>query len=304
LENVHELKKQTLIKFLIYISLFFVSSIVFGQDSKEDAWKKEKSVIEYKKKKNYKGPKNWNGSSPRSIDGEDVYFDENSTNGSSGSGVSQYSPSQIEQDREKRYGKVESKKGSDLIEDPTVTPPEPIEFPEFESPDLPDIDAPDVPDIDWPVFPKQIWQILLFLIIAFVVVFALYKILKNQKPSAVKTVVDVENEWNPEVVTKSELELKLEESLLKEDYRSCIRIYFTFILKELIKKNWIKWRKEKTNWDYAREMYPQKSSIQFNECVRIYDLVWYGEYTINKDVYELLQPALENYYKSLNPTDD
>lgn len=291
-------------RILLYISFIFLSWSAIGQQSKEQAWKKEKSVIEYKKKKNYKGPKEWNGSSPRRINDDEFYEDYEPSQNTHKSGASQYSPNQIKKDREKRYGKLDSKKEGTLQEDPAIQPPEPIEFPEIESPDLPDIDAPDAPDIDWPVFPKYVWQILLILIIAFVVVFALYKILKNQKPSDIQTVVDVENEWNPEVVTKSELELKLEQSLQKEDYRACIRIYFTFILKELIKKNWILWRKEKTNWDYAREMYKHPNAVLFNECVRIYDLVWYGEYTINKEVYEMLQPTLERYYQSLNPTDD
>ena len=45
----------------------------------------------------------------------------------------------------------------------------------------------------------------------------------------------------------------------------------------------------------------RKEAFGFMECVRIYDLVWYGDYSINKEVYELLAPNLEEYYKMLAP---
>ena len=66
----------------------------------------------------------------------------------------------------------------------------------------------------------------------------------------------------------------------------------------------INWKKQKTNHHYIIEMSKQESALQFNECVRIYDLVWYGEYNIDNDIYELLKPSLEDYYKSLNPVNE
>ena len=44
-----------------------------------------------------------------------------------------------------------------------------------------------------------------------------------------------------------------------------------------------------------------KGYDNFGECVRIYDLVWYGDYEITRRDYEQLKPTLENYYQSLNP---
>lgn len=116
--------------------------------------------------------------------------------------------------------------------------------------------------------------------------------------------MDVENDWNPEVISKTELELRLEEAVEREDYRECVRIYFTFILKELIRKGWINWKKEKTNYHYVLEMHKRENAAHFNECVRIYDLVWYGDYNIDQDIFGLLQPSFENYYKSLDPVNE
>jgi hypothetical protein len=116
--------------------------------------------------------------------------------------------------------------------------------------------------------------------------------------------IDVENDWNPEVISKTELELRLEAAIADEDYRECVRIYFTFILKELIRKGWIRWKKEKTNHHYVLEMRGRPEFQGFTQSVRIYDLVWYGEYNIDEDIYGLLRPELEAYYKSMDPVEE
>lgn len=288
------------------ISLLLVFFQVSGQsadkDAKQQTWKAEKEYLRYERQKNYEGPDDWYGGSPSSIkeSDEDVYSGSNN-NGSQGI---QYNPQRIQQDREKQYGPYEQGGGKgDLELDPKVQRPDPIEFPEFDPPDAPDIDL-DLPDIDAPNIPMGFWKIVLFLIIAAFVVFLLYYWLKNRMPSEKSVVQDVENDWNPEIVTKSELELRLEEALSREDYREGIRIYFTFILKELIRKNWIHWKKDKTNHHYLMEMAAKPKVDRFRECVRIYDLVWYGEYEINKEVFEMLQPTLLNYYRSLEAAND
>ena len=73
-----------------------------------------------------------------------------------------------------------------------------------------------------------------------------------------------------------------------------------FILKELIAKDFIKWKPDKTNFDYLMEVRKSNGYDSFEECVRIYDLVWYGDYEISLNEYNRLKPALENYYQSLN----
>ena len=118
-----------------------------------------------------------------------------------------------------------------------------------------------------------------------------------------------ESEWNPDLITKSELELRLEEAMLRGDYRACIRIYFTFILKEMIRLKRIKWKKDLTNFDYLLQVQSNKKIERtdfesFSESIRIYDLVWYGEYDIKNEEYSELSPILANYYKHLNSKND
>ena len=266
---------------------------MFGQ--KEKVWKSEKDLLEYRKQPKYKGPEDWYGVTPSSFNEDDYVSNENSSSIT----PLNYNPQQLKQDRSNRKNKLGKGSGNSTQLDPRVERPDPIEFPDLNPPD---IDGPDIDFLDWDWnFDswEGIWKFLLLIIVLVGVFFLVYFLLKNRKPSNPSVIVDVEDKWNPEIVTKTELELRLEEAIQREDFRECIRIYFTFILKELIKKSWIQWKKEKTNHHYVMEMSKHPNAIEFNECVRIYDIVWYGDYKIDKENYELLVPILEIYYKKI-----
>ena len=290
----------------------FLNAFCFGQEEKSATWEKEKEYLKYHRAKKYDGPTEWHGSNAPDIKDEEItYSGGGYSAGSYGSGGSgnrkrgiQYSPQQIKKDRQKRYQGLERGGGKgDVQFDPEIERPDPIEIPDI---DAPDIDLPDInlPDINAPSIPFTIWKILGFTLLFALVMIIAYLIIRNRKPANRKVIMDVENNWNPEVISKTELDLKLEAAMEGGDYRECVRIYFTFILKELIRKNWIVWKKEKTNHHYVMEMGKQTNARSFMECVRIYDLVWYGDYNIDQEIFELLRPTLENYYQSLEPVNE
>lgn len=271
-ESVQEHKKQMLIlnNIIIYIVFLLSCFHATAQSDLVQKWEQERQGYVYEKSGKYKGPQNWHSSSPKRI--------------SSGT--------------ESNYGKGSGKRGKEsstsggLRQDPRVQRPGKTERRASRAPKL---KSPNV-NVN---LNSSLWKYLLILIIGIAVVFILYLIIKNRKPADEKIVVEIEDAWNPEIITKSELQLRLEEALSKENYRECVRIYFTFILKELVRKSWIFWKKEKTNFDYILEMRSRANSVEFEECVRIYDLIWYGEYNINRDEYQLLLPLLANYHKKL-----
>lgn len=301
-ESEAEAKKRMpiLIKQIIHIALFLVPLFAFTQQEKVETWEQEKDYLEYKKGDKYKGPDDWYGSYPASMQDDEISTTYGGGSYTPPSGI-QYSPQQIQRDREDRYQGYDRGGGTGTVPfDPEVQAPEPPEIPDVEAPD---IDLPDI-DMDTPSISPTVWKFLLFLIIFIVLFIVAYLIIKNRQPSNKKVIVEVENDWNPAVISKTELELKLEDAMSREDYRECIRIYFTFILKELIRKSWIKWKKEKTNYHYVLEMHKQPGAMKFNECVRIYDLIWYGEYHIDQEIFEMLKPTLEEYYQSLDPVNE
>lgn len=277
--------------FLLHIVLF-CSILGFSQENKkeETVWKQERKSIQYKKGEKYKGPSDWYTSEPGSIDEKIEDEQPNEYQGLD------YQPEQIQRDRniEKDGFDRGGGEGTESY-DPDVLSPD------FETPE---IDSTTEPDSGKSIFSDRFWKTIGILILFVLVIFIIYQIIKNSKsnPKAVN-VASIDRDWNPTVITKTELELLLEKAIEEEDYRECVRIYFNFILKELIKKGWIKWKKEKTNYNYILEMKSHPNSFQFEECVRIYDFVWYGEYQLTKAHFEEIQPVLFDYYKLIEKDD-
>lgn len=287
-------------RILLVVISVFVSSLVFSQkDELDKYYQSQKVENHYVKSKKYKGPKNWQSSYPPNLSSS--YY-ENENVESIDPMDSELSEDELQRNREKKYG-AEYGEGVVKKPNPDILPPNPVELPDIELPDidLPDIDLPNV-DFDFPTIGTwEFWKYVLLFIVIAVLLFLLYLMLKRINPSDSKVRLDVEDEWNPTVITKSELELKLESAILGSNYRECVRIHFMFILKELIAKKHIDWKPEKTNYDYLLEVRKSKGYDDFAECVRIYDLIWYGDYEISRQNYDGVRPTLESYYQSLNP---
>lgn len=289
-------------KVLLY-SIFFFSFSLIAQENKSDYWKKQRDLLRYEKSDKYKGPEDWNGTYPA-----DMPRDENGNpivNGQGRNGQNlQYNPQQLKQDRERRFQKYERGGKGKLKRDPKIESPEAPELPDW---DAPDVDLPDANlDLDPPTIPETVWRILLYLIIFAAVITVIYLILKNRSGKNERiNPSDISDDWNPELISKSELEIRLEAATLSGDYRECVRIWFTFILKELIQSNSITWRKEKTNFHYLNELAKQPDLYQrFSLAVHIYDLVWYGDYQISEKDYLTLLPTLEACYQKAKSTND
>jgi len=85
------------------------------------------------------------------------------------------------------------------------------------------------------------------------------------------------------------------QALLAGDYRSAIRMQFIKVLQLLQEKNHIKWKPEKTNRDYLRELSGKTEKNNFRKLSGIYELVWYGNTKIEKESFEQLNPSFEKF---------
>ncbi len=131
-------------------------------------------------------------------------------------------------------------------------------------------------------------------------IFILYLIFSSVKPGE-KTIsfTALDEDLNPETISKTELEMRLEEAEANGDYKECVRIYFLFAMKELLYRKLIYWKKEKTNMHYIIEMQGKPGVLDFEKIVGKYDIVWYGDYEIDRNAYQAIQPELLSSFKQL-----
>ena len=145
------------------------------------------------------------------------------------------------------------------------------------------------------------FQYILFGLLTVMLAFLIYQLfMKTSFNNKGAKVIDHLEEVAPTQIPKSELELLLEKALANDDFRGAIRLYFIFILKDLSEKEWIWWEKKKTNFSYLMEMRSRPQYDSFNEAVSIYELVWYGNYSVGKEDFNSLEPLFKNLLNSLN----
>lgn len=278
------LKKRKL-RIRIYIAVVFSLALIKikAQNSSdlEKKWNKTQREIEFGEDPNKKEPRDWWSNAPHYVSQDEIVSDEEEV-------ASKDFEEQIKKSR-KGSGKNSKKemKKTEMAEPPEFDPPE------INEPDI-DIDAPDPTKIS-----QSTWKTILILFLFAAVITGLYFWLKKQNSNP-KFIQEFDDDWNPEIVTKSELDVRLETALMNENFRECIRIYFTLILQLLIAQELIKWKREKTNHEYLFEMNSGSIKKSFSDCIRIFDLVWYGEYELDKNRFENIQMRFQSLLNDLN----
>ncbi len=144
------------------------------------------------------------------------------------------------------------------------------------------------------------FKILFIVLVIGVVALLLYNVLgagdlfaprsrKIQRTSSGYSIEDIEDN-----IHESDLERFIREALSDKDYALAIRGYYLAIIKELSLSKKIKWKRDKTNKDYLREMRQSNLFQLFREVTRVFEKVWYGEGELGEEEYLTLKPKFEN----------
>lgn len=157
-------------------------------------------------------------------------------------------------------------------------------------------------------FPEALGRLLLYMGVGFMILCALaliYYIVKNTTLSSGNA--EVTNQLQPQKqlqhiernLNKSDLEKALDAALAANDYRTAIRIYYLMVIKELSNKQWIKWKQDKTNGEYLREMLVRDEYQTFMQITVNFEKVWYGDVTIDEDRFSSMRPTFDHFIQQI-----
>lgn len=79
------------------------------------------------------------------------------------------------------------------------------------------------------------------------------------------------------------------------DFNLAVRLYYLAALKELSLKKHIKWKVDKTNGEYLREMRSQPAFDEFRSLTRIFEQSWYGNRPLDADFFAELEPRFDRF---------
>jgi len=154
----------------------------------------------------------------------------------------------------------------------------------------------------WSGFFKFLFIVMIVIILAFIIAnmvgaegWALAPSNKKIKQQAAVpiTLANIE-----ERIHESDLDRFIREALEKENYPMAVRLYYLAIIKELSLKKWIKWKKDKTNRDYIRELSTTDWYPNFRNVTTLFEKVWYGKQELGgMDFRSSVQPLFQSLLK-------
>lgn len=145
------------------------------------------------------------------------------------------------------------------------------------------------------LFAQIFGSIIGYLILAALIIGLVWILAKNVRLPKRKVKVAPEDvlHYDPEqdiqVIDYSGL---LEEAIANRNYRLAIRYLYIMTLQKLQNAELIQWHKEKTNRDYYYEL-PNDYQPAFNDILRIYEYVWYGEFDASESLFGKMRGQIE-----------
>jgi hypothetical protein len=92
----------------------------------------------------------------------------------------------------------------------------------------------------------------------------------------------------------------LKEAIENKQYKLAIRIYYLIVLQELNQRNIIQWHKDKTNYQYIRELANHPLSGHFRHLTTVFERIWFGEVEeISDKDFHQLQSGFKNYIQTI-----
>lgn len=127
-----------------------------------------------------------------------------------------------------------------------------------------------------------------------ILIFFLVKTLMNDslfspRDKKLKPVTQVDLEKIENNLEEAELNDPIQRAIAAGDYPLAVRLYYLAVLQNLSLNKKIKWKKDKTNGEYLRELAGTPIFKNTQEITLVFERVWYGEVGINKNEFLEIQ---------------
>ncbi len=149
---------------------------------------------------------------------------------------------------------------------------------------------------------QDVVKIVVVSMVILALVFLLWKIFGNTKFLNNRKIKSGEFSFLDEAeenLEGSDLDRFLKDALDKKQFKVAVRIYYLMSIKELMRQNFIVWKKNKTNFEYITEMRERKEFEHFCSLTRAFEIVWYGDVEISESEYAVLSPSFGTFINSI-----
>ena len=155
--------------------------------------------------------------------------------------------------------------------------------------------------------PTGLFQVLMYAALGAIILLVIYFIIKNSggfsfgkegkkirfETSEEKELEDEENIENndfPQLIQKAKSE---------NDFRKAVRYYHLWVLQKLADNKLIVWNKDKTDFDYYKELGQHLIKEDFSNGMYVYDYTWYGNFQLNSQEFSIAESIFQRTLNKL-----
>lgn len=151
-------------------------------------------------------------------------------------------------------------------------------------------------------FNKEFGYVFAFLALI-ALAFVLYKVLYNknqyfikhdQEADALDTLAYVERN-----LMNSDLSQYIRDAVAQKNYALGIRYLQLLNIQKLAQAGYIKWKHSKTNAEFANEVQDKNLRAGFEECTRIFDYVWFGQFELKESDFSHYEQLFNQYQNQI-----
>jgi hypothetical protein len=132
-----------------------------------------------------------------------------------------------------------------------------------------------------------------FVVLRIIIVNNLFVFYSSKKVKAAKTgeAVDIDD---------NDLDERIRQAVAAKDHRMAVRFMYLKALQLLNERQWIKYHADATNYEYVNQMSRHKLAGEFGFLTRVYDYVWYGEFTLTEEQFDVVYKNFSHFYNALH----
>jgi len=144
-------------------------------------------------------------------------------------------------------------------------------------------------------FPKFKYAWIWILVAAFVLLMVLlFQYMKGRNLKNNYTFNITDEQPDEEDLKNADLMSDFDKAYDGKDYRKAFRVQYLSVLKSLVNKNIIQYKKERTNGEYVRQLRSTAVYEDFRIITLAFDEVWYGELELSKEQFDVFLPMFKN----------
>lgn len=88
------------------------------------------------------------------------------------------------------------------------------------------------------------------------------------------------------------------------DFRLALRLYYLKAIRELSLAEHIRWKRDKTNGEYVRELSGNSLQDKFKALTILFERIWYGHQAIGAADFQQIQPQFDQFLAQIQPNEE